>query len=423
MRVRLPRACLSLVPAILCAWQTSPEVALIGRARQRMAANLASLPNYTCLETIERSVRRMATQKLLFRDRVHLEVAFIQANEMFSWPGSGNFEPDLLEQLPQAGASAAGGFGGWTRTLFGPSAPDFTHAGECMVEERHGFRYAFTVPAESSNYQVGVVGGHAAMSPYSGSVCIDPGSSDIMRLEIRTGQTPPPIAGISESIHYGRARIGSADFLLPQDHELAVTGLDGNESRNLTGFTACRVYASESSISFDTDHAAAPGPQAKLEELQIPPGISMELKLETPITFEESAVGDTITARLDHAIKASGLSIPKGAIVSGRIRSLEQYFEPEKYFLVSLEFSSVAFGDKRALFRARLVGPHLQAERYLDSSGMAQESGIADPGSLRSDNGFDIDDSSPGSGAFRIRGGNLRLSRGLRMILQTQSEK
>jgi hypothetical protein len=242
-----------------------------------------------------------------------------------------------------------------------------------------------------------------------------------MLLEITTGQTPPPVASISESIHYGRARIGSADFLLPRDHELVVTDLDGNENRNLTSFTACREYASQSSISFDMEHAAATGPEVKVEELQIPPGTFMELKLETPITFEESAVGDPITARLDRAIKASGVSIPKGATVSGRIRGLEQYFEPEKYFLVSLEFSSLTFGDKRAQFRALLLGPRLQGPRRLDSSGMAAESDVSTPGAPHSEpGGFDFDPSSPSPGAFRVWGGRLHLSQGLRMIWQTE---
>jgi hypothetical protein len=110
-------------------------------------------------------------------------------------------------------------------------------------------------------------------------------------------------------------------------------------------------------------------------------------------------------------------------VVSGRVRSLEQYFEPEKYFIVSLEFSSLTFGGNRGLFRARLVGPRRQAERRLDPSGIAMESGISTPASAPAEpSGFDIDDSVPDCGAFRVRGGSLRLSRGLEMILETRSQ-
>lgn len=420
------RACLPLfllIPYARPAPQAKPELALIDRARQRMARNLASLPNYTCLETIERSVSRPAKHKLLFRDRIHVEVAFIEGKEMFSWPGSSTFEPDLFEQIPQAGASGAGGFGGWTRTLFGPSAPGLTYAGECTVEGRRGWHYEFRVPRESSTYEVRSVD-RQAMAPYSGSICIDPGSLDIILLEIRADQTPAPVKAISESIHYARARVGSGDFLLPQDQELAVTDLEGRENRNLTHFSGCRAFSSESSISFETDHPSKPSRPAKAEALQIPGGISLDVKLETAITFEESAVGDPITARLNRAIKASGVSVPKGAIASGRIRGLERYFEPQRYFVVSLELSSLAFGGKRALLRARLVGPRLETERRSDSSGMSMETHVTTLDSTRPEStGFDIDDSAPRFGVFRVRGGKLHLSRGLRMIWETQSLK
>ncbi|HMA00229.1 MAG TPA: hypothetical protein VKP66_19980, partial [Steroidobacteraceae bacterium] len=290
------------------AWQerqSNPQLALIRQVRQRMAENLTALPNYTCLETTDRSVRNQVKQKLLFRDKIHLEVAFIEASEMFCWPGSAHFESDLLQQLPQAGASGIGGFGGWTRALFGPSAPNFTYAGECQFEGRHGARYTFRVPLRSSTYVV-KFGGGEAVSPYTGSLCLDPEALDIIQLEIRTTLTPPPVAAISEVIQYGRSRIGAVDFLLPQVDQLTVTDLEGSENRNVTRFTACHEYTSESSVNFDPERTAAPGPQTPAEELQIPGGVSMALRLDTPITFEESAVGDAITARLNRAVKASG---------------------------------------------------------------------------------------------------------------------
>jgi hypothetical protein len=89
------------------AWQepnAKPQPDLSLQMRQRMAANLAGLKNYTCLETIDRNLRQSA-KKLLFRDRIRMEVAFIAASEMFSWPGAAGFEADLLDRLPPTGAS------------------------------------------------------------------------------------------------------------------------------------------------------------------------------------------------------------------------------------------------------------------------------------------------------------------------------
>ncbi len=397
------------------AWQeppAKPQPGLSGQIRQRMAANLAGLPNYTCLETIDRTLRRQPGKKLLFRDRIRMEVAFIEASEMFSWPGAASFEADLLEKLPETGASGAGSFGGWTRSLFGPAAPSLAGGGECMVEGRRGLRYNFSVPVESSKYAV-TSGAGAAILPYTGSLCVDPGALDIMLLEVQARQTPPPLATMSETIHYGRARIGEADFLLPLDHELTVTDVEGKENRSFTRFTACRGYTAESSIAFDTEHRAAAVPRTKVEELHLPDGVQLDLLLETPINSEESAVGDPITARPDRAIRASGVSIPTGATVSGRILGLEQYFEPEDYFIVSLEFTSLTFGDKRAQFHARLVGPRPQDDRRLTINGVNMDHPIP--------SGLDILDSAPGAGVFRVLAGKLRLSRGLPMTWKTTS--
>ncbi|HEY1184946.1 MAG TPA: hypothetical protein VGE89_12225 [Bryobacteraceae bacterium] len=395
-----------------------------------MAENIERLPNYTCLETIERSVRLPDKKKLLFRDRIHLDVAFIGTNEMFAWPGSDHFAADLLQQLPrQAGAAVAiGGFGGWVGSLFGRSAPAFTYDGACLVENRRGSRYIFSVPLLSSGYQI-MVGERSATSAYAGSICIDADESDVMMLEVHAEEIAVPVAAASETIRYGRTRVGSGDFLLPRDDELTMTDLHGNENHNLTRFSACRQYTSQSSISFDTVHEGAPVQQEKAAEIELPAGISLDLELETPITYEASAIGDPIAARLTRPIHAAGVSIPKGATVSGRIRGLEEYYEPEKYFSVSLEFSSLAFGGQRARFSARLIGPRLEPQageppgHAPPSSGSGRwsgNSGAAAPPHAAAAAGFDIDASAPRFGVFRVNGGSLRLNRGLRMIWQTQ---
>jgi hypothetical protein len=351
------RACLVLFLSISArAWQ-EPQSGLVDRVRQRMAENLAHLPNYTCLETIDRSVRRQVKDKLVFRDRIRLEVGFIETEEMFGWPGASRFEPDFIQQLPQAGG--IGSFGGITQMVFGAPAPAFTYAGECTLDGRRGSKYDFRVPLFASKYEVRF-GGHAALSAYAGSLCVDPEALDVMQLELRAEDIPlavAPVARVSDVIHYARTRIGSGDFLLPQQDELSITDAEGNVNRNLTRFTGCRQYASESSLSFDDDSASAPVPQKMTQDWKLPGGIKLDVKVETPITFEEFAVGDPITARLNRAVEASGVSIPKGATVSGRIAELEQYYQPEKSFVVGLDFSSLTFAGGRALFHARLVGP------------------------------------------------------------------
>jgi hypothetical protein len=435
----MPRAYLLLLLGVSAfAWPeppASPESAPVERVRRRMAENIAHLPNYTCLETIERSVNLPNKGKPLFRDRIHLDVAFIGQTEMFAWPGSNHFEAGLLHELPLGtGAIGNGGFGGWVSSLFGPSAPVFTPAGACMVEGRRGLRYSFHVPLRSSTHII-VIGDRQAISAYTGSICVDADGLDIMTLEVDDEQIPAPLVACSERVRYGRTRVGAGDFLLPQYDELSAIDSQGNQSRNRTSFTGCEQYTSHSSISFDTEHESAPEPreaarvrQKTTGEIELSGGISLDLKLETPITFEASAVGDAITAQLHRRIRASGVSIPKDANVSGRIRALEQYFEPKKDFIVGLEFFSLSFNGKQALFRARLVGPHLQAVRSRLGDTLPGGDDSGGPVAVAPDETSGLDilpaiDSAPGCGLFRVPGASLNLTRGLRMIFETEGGK
>jgi hypothetical protein len=246
--------------------------------------------------------------------------------------------------------------------------------------------------------------------PYAGTFCVDPSSLDIMRLEVRAEVVHLPFAAVSETIDYGRVRIGAADFLLPQSHTLAMTDLEGHEGRNVTTLSACRQYAEDS---------AAPVLHQETEEPQLPAGIYLNLKLETPITFDQSAVGDPVSARLDRAFRATGISVPKGALVSGRIRRIEERYQPEKHYLVGLDFSSLSFAGTHLSFRARLVGPQLRFERRPDSVTNPNNAPIIDV------TGLEIDDSNPSSpfGVFRVRTGRLDLARGVRLIWQTQGRE
>src|SRR5690242_16507982 len=164
-RVGTLRACLLwAVSAIASAGQQAaspPELAVLDRVRQRMAQNLDDLPNYTCLETIERSARLQPKGELLFADRVRLEVAFIGRKEMFSWPGSSKFDYSNPSEMVPGGASGFGAFGAFVDTIFRSSAPVFTYAGEHRLDRRRTLRFNFRVAGSNSAYNVNIRGRQA----------------------------------------------------------------------------------------------------------------------------------------------------------------------------------------------------------------------------------------------------------------------
>ena len=94
-----------LAGAVSCAAQAEVprELLALARIKQRMAQNLSRMPDYTCLETIERfrSVPRSEALKLV--DTLRLEVAHVGIKELYSWPGAQRFEDrDVAEIVGEA---------------------------------------------------------------------------------------------------------------------------------------------------------------------------------------------------------------------------------------------------------------------------------------------------------------------------------
>ena len=107
-----------------------------------------------------------------------------------------------------------------------------------------------------------------------------------------------------------------------------------------------------------------------------------------------------ISAKVHSDVKHKGVVIvPKGALVSGRLRRLEKYTDESPYFVVGLEFSEVDFPGNRVRFFAELqqIAPPAGRERIakMPSSHL------------------------PGVGTVSVRGGALRLAAGLHMVWKT----
>jgi hypothetical protein len=147
--------------------------------------------------------------------------------------------------------------------------------------------------------------------------------------------------------------------------------------------------------------------------VQLPKRIQIVVRTDHPISIAESTAGDQITGRLDKAVNATGLLLPKGTRVLGRIRRLEQYFVPEVSTLVGLELFAAETGDARIRLTAHLTGPRATPDSYQPSGRLPTiQRGVA---------GLNIEDegASTGVGIFRVSGKELNLPRGLRTIWVT----
>ena len=302
---------------------------LLARIKTRMSENLRRQPDYTCLETIERT-RRPRGAKAKVEDTLRLEVALVEGKEMFAWPGSKKFEDTELRDLIGSGTFGNGNFALHARTIFLSSAPVFQPRGEVVLNGRRLVRYDFRVARLVSSYHM-TVGAQEGIVGYSGSFYANPDTFDLWRLDVLVDDIPPylGVTSAGDSVTYGWVKIGDIPFLLPVESELNLVTNNGvsndGESRNYTRFTSCRQYTGESVLRFDDplpDEAAG----RVVEEVEIPSGLNVTLALSAQLDLAQAAVGDPVEAELRGDLKhRRRVLAPKGARALGRITRLERH--------------------------------------------------------------------------------------------------
>ena len=240
-------------------------------------------------------------------------------------------------------------------------------------------------------------------------------SLDIVRLERRAEEIPANLdcREAHESVIYGRKDLGVTERLLPSAAELVIVASDGRESRNTMAFSQCHHYTAEASLSFDTtsDPKVLPQPNSRQE---LSAGVTLSLRLDQPISFGESAVGDELEARLDTKRLGWACCCQRALCCSVGFAVLSSISSKPVSNLIGLQFFVAQTPGGRITFSTRLIGPRraIEVVRVVgDNRGV--ESGVA---------GLDIEDSgtNTGIGTFWVRGKDLHSPAGFRTIWETR---
>lgn len=395
--------------AAVCLGQDSglpPEVLLLSQIKVKMAETLRTQPNYTCVQQIERSRRRVPKHRYELLDHLRLEVALVDGKELFAWPGSKKFEDTELHEMVTGGAIGNGNFALHARAVFLSSAPLFTFRGEETTAGRKAYRFDYKVSLPMSGYHIRVNGSEAVVA-YHGSFWADLDTLDVMRLEVVAEDIPPALGleAAHDVMDYARAKIGGSDFLLPSASELSMTDLAGNESRNHTQFVSCRQYTGESVLSFGEPEAenTVQGSVEPATGGDLPGELYAEIQLESEIDSATSMVGDPVTAVLQRPVRSKGrMLLPQGATLSGRIIRLQKIGDE---CVLDVHFTEAqAKGWRWNLFA------HI-AEISLPSFSFSTPD--------RFDRNIEPKP-KPEVGTMYMRGGRIHLTRGVRILLRTE---
>jgi hypothetical protein len=394
--------------------QKIDAINLLVRIRQHVRDSIIDVPNYTCLETMDRGISA-PDGALEFRERLRVEVLVAEHNELFAWPGSSDFSDPMGDWIDR-GAIGNGNFWAELYNLFIASEASVKYAGMETLGGVSVYRFDFQVPSLSSRYTLSIAG-KTSTTAYSGSFWADKNSLELVRIDTNAEDIPPDL-DCSEnrtSVTYRRVKLAGRERILPSTSELEIVDRTRSRSHNAVAFSGCRRYGAVSTLSFDDPPAVATKAVEPRKDLELPADVTLVLKLAGPITTEESAAGDEITAVLDKPLRTGNIQLARGAKVLGRIRRLEQHAKAhEAMTLVALEFYAVDSPEGRMRFKARLTGPVAQPGQILST--------LHGPEFTSGTEGLDIVDegASTGVGRFRVAGKRVRLDRGFRTVWKTE---
>jgi hypothetical protein len=355
--------CLPLLRA-----QADPNQLLL-EIRRKVAQSISHLPNYLCTEIVERQTfqpdflvharKASSCEKILASDakshklasmlatsdRLRLDVALGGGKEMYSWVGEGRFDDRSLSEIVKQGTTSTGAFGSFLHAIFVSDSAIFTFKGESAAAGQRVLEYAFEVPLTRSGYMVSneTV---TRLTSYTGTFTVNAKTLDLLRLEIRTDPLPPEldICQSTTTLDYTKVRMSAADVLLPSVVDVRMVASDGHESHNRTLFSGCHQFLGESRLIFDDAPATGtPTAAAASAALNLSAGLKVSVALAQSVDPATAAAGDPATGRLTGPLKdpTSGLTIPKGAKVNGRIFGLLSYYGAGNELEFGLKWESV----------------------------------------------------------------------------------
>jgi hypothetical protein len=398
---------LLLVTALLGQTASDPQEVL-GRARAKLQPKLRNLSRYVCIETIERryfqpsqqaapscaQVRAVKTTvgdvgKLESTDRLRLEVTVSAGREIYSWPGATRFDSRDVDEIIRQGPIGTGSFATHLSGIFDNPGVEFHFTGERILGLRSMLEYRFQVPLQASHYRIkaGATWQHLA---YQGSFLLDTETLDLQRLTFRVDDVPAgtSICDVDAQLDYQNVHIGEGDALLPSEGQLRIAFEDSRHSNNVTTFSDCREYQTESALLFEDDPQVVRTATSRImwTPIALPIGLPITLALVSPIDTETAAAGDLVSAKVVQAVRRSDSNvtlIPAGAIVRGRITRVEHHMIPTPYFLIAMSFNRLVLQEGSSPFAARFEGNvELAKELGANLFGQGQGMGFWDVGTF-----------------------------------------
>ena len=356
------RLILAMAMAAAVSAQDEDPVAVLMRLRDRILEQRASMPNHTCVETIARDryeprtgrmhascdavlgrrkkVGAQTRLRLETTDRLRLDVGLASDHEMYSWPGARRFSETEIYDFTPAGAIGTGPFATLLFSLFESAVPEITFDGETVQDVQRLYEYSFTKPQPESQYRIHA-GAEWLITGYTATMFVDPRTSDLVRVVVRTEELPPAtgMCELDTTLDYGSVPLSGVNYLVPVAARQQFVLTDGGEAENRVSYASCRDFRGESKVQF----GLIPVQQdLKLEPvpLRVAAGTPVAVEIVHQIDCESAAAGDLVEGRLAKAIGG----IPAGARLEGRLLQVRKRYSDPLEASLALRWETIQRG-------------------------------------------------------------------------------
>jgi hypothetical protein len=365
MRPAFATVCLALVLCVTAFTQSPTAQTLFNRIRQNVREDFKRAPRYTCVQTITRvqyrpqypnrpnSCPELIAERAkldkpgvaLWRDRLRFDVAMGDKGEMFSWAGATQFDSGDAGSLALSGSTGSGDFATFLGAVFGPDAEQFHYLGNKQTPFGLLEAFDFKVPLGKSHYTYKSALRPARIIGYQGTFYADSETAQLKRLVVETAEFPAgdEFCHVTDTMDYGRIRIGQGEFLLPNAASMVILYASGEESHNDKRYSGCREFTGTSKLRFDDDEEGnSPSAEAKAALKALPPKTRIRVKIDPPIDSATAAAGDQITGVVEREVRKNGQVVVRTTDrLHGRILRMEQFLVPTLAWVVAIRFDTI----------------------------------------------------------------------------------
>jgi hypothetical protein len=315
-------------------------------------------------------------------------------------------------------------FSGFAHSLFVGNHGVVQGPASEVIQGRDALRFTYRVPSLANQWKINWAGKPGELQE-AGKFWVDAQDYHLMRMQVEAQEIPPEmmLRSVTLVMDYDVVLSDSGKTLLPVESTMAAIDNAGRVYNNSVAFSHCHVFAAESKMSAGDVDAAAVFTRYKQSLELLPAGLILRVVLAEPIMAKNARVGDSISARLESAVRFSPeLQIPAGALLKGRIREFALLDDPPNTYQVGIAFSELEWAERSYRFFAELFGMEplrgVESE-IVQSHAVTKQLGTTGMGTMTNITGESMFSYAiPGAATFFLRD-TPALPKGFRMTWRT----